>query len=107
MSAGSGIQTQTQKSLPLAADNHDVVFENEKLRIRRVKYAPHEKSTMQMHAATLEINLTVAHLTVTYVDGRTQSIEARAGQVLSFVDAERMPENLSDFLYEALAIELK
>ena len=106
MSAGFSVQTQTQNSPP-SADDENVVFENEKLRIRRVKYAPHEKSTMQMQAATIEINLTVAHLTVTYADGRMQSIEARAGQVLSFPDTQRMAENLSDFPYEALALELK
>jgi hypothetical protein len=107
MSTASRIQAQAQNLPPVMADNQNVVFENEKLRIRRVKYAPHEKLLMRTFPATLEINLTVAHLTVTYADGKTQSIEARPGQILSFAGTERMPENLSDFPYEALAIEMK
>jgi hypothetical protein len=53
------------------------------------------------------VNLTDAHLKFTYHDGKTEIIEARAGQVLSFPAFENLPENLSDKPYEAIAIELK
>ena len=44
---------------------------------------------------------------VTYPDGRTEIIQAKAGQVLLLPASERLPENLSDFPYEAIAIELR
>ncbi|MGH9745134.1 MAG: hypothetical protein ACRD59_03350 [Candidatus Acidiferrales bacterium] len=62
---------------------------------------------MHGHRTLVEINLTVAHLTFTYPDGRTETIQAKPGQVLTFPPFERLPENLSDFPYEAIAIELK
>lgn len=94
---------------PVAADPHHykVEFENEKLRVLRVKYGPHEKSVTHAHSFLIEINLTVAHLAVTHPDGRTETIQAKAGQVLTFPASQRLPENLSDFPYEAIAIELK
>lgn len=88
-------------------DHYKVEFENDRVRVLRVRFGPHEKSVMQEQSSLLEINLTVAHLLVTYPDGRTESIHSKAGQVRLFPAAERQPENLSDFPYEAIAIELK
>lgn len=94
---------------PVKADpqHYKVELENEKLRVVRIKYGPHEKSETHVHSFLVEINLTVAHLVITYPDGRTETIQAKPGQVLTFPASERLPENLSDFPYEAIAIELK
>jgi hypothetical protein len=88
-------------------DHYKVEFENDRVRVLRVRFGPHEKTVMQEQPSLLEINLTIAHLLVTYPDGRTESIHSKAGQVHLLSAAERQPENLSDFPYEAIAIELK
>jgi hypothetical protein len=107
MSATSKIQPLGQDPVPVPSEPETVEFENERLRVLRVRYGPHEKWMMRLYPRRIEINLTVAHLVFNYPDGRTETVEARAGQVLTFPASERLPENLSDFPYEAIAIEWK
>jgi hypothetical protein len=107
MSTTSNIQPGPQDPIKVDPGHYRVEFENQKVRVLRVRYGPHEKSVMHGRPASVEINLTVAHLTFTYPDGTTESIQAKAGQVLAFPATERLPENLSDFPYEAITVELK
>jgi hypothetical protein len=107
MASASNIQTTTLDPVKIDPAHYRVELENEKVRVLRIKYGPHEKSVMHQHPPSVQINLTIAHLIVTYPDGRTESIHAKAGQVLAVPASERLPENLSDFPYEAIAIELK
>jgi hypothetical protein len=107
MSATSKIQPLAQDPVKVATERFKVEFENEKVRVLRVRYEPHEKLVMQEYPSQIQINLTVAHLLFRYPDGRAEPVEARAGRVLSFPASERLPENLSDFPYEAIAIEWK
>ena len=107
MSTAAKSQPGTQDPVRVDPEHYRVELENEKVRVLRVRYGPHEKSVMHGHPLSVEINLTVAHLMVTYPDGRTEIIQANAGQVLLLPASERLPENLSDFPYEAIAIELR
>jgi hypothetical protein len=107
MSIASKIQPQTHDPVKVDPEHYRVEFENEKVRILRIKFGPHEKSVMHGQTSAIEINLTIAHLLVAYSDGTAENIHARAGQVRLSPAAERQPENLSDFPYEAIAIELK
>ena len=107
MSTGAKSQPGTQDPVKVDPKHYSVELENEKVRVLRVKYGPHEKSLMHGHPPSIKINLTVAHLMVTYPDGRTESLQAKAGQVHLLPASERLPENLSDFPYEAIAIEWK
>jgi len=107
MSTGAKIRPGTQDPVKVDPEHYRVELENEKVRVLRVRYGPHEKSVMHGHPPSAEINLTVAHLMVRYADGRTESMQAKAGQVLLLPASERLLENLSDFPYEAIVIELK
>jgi quercetin dioxygenase-like cupin family protein len=84
-----------------------VELENERVRVVRITFGPHEKSVMHGHPSTITVNLTDACFKFTYHGGKTDIIEAKAGQVLSFPAFEYLPENLSDKSFEAIAIELK
>jgi|SRR5271167_3952897 len=107
MSATSKIQLLGQDPVKADPEHYRVEFENEKLRVIRVRYGPHERSVMQEYPSLVQINLSVAHLIFHYPDERTETVEAKAGQVLSFLASERLPENLSDFPFEAIAVEWK
>jgi hypothetical protein len=107
MSATFKIQPLGQDPVPGPSEPDTVEFENERLRVLRVRFKPHEKLMMRPYPCRIEINLTVAHLLFNYPDGRTETVEARAGQVLTFPASDRLTENLSDFAYEAIAIEWK
>lgn len=107
MSIASKMQPETQDPVKADPEHYKVDFENDRVRVLRVRFGPHEKSVMQEQPSLLEINLTIAHLLFMYPDGKTENIHSKAGQVRLFPAAERQPENLSDFPYEAIAIELK
>ena len=107
MSIALRMQPDTLHPAKVDSDHYKVEFENDRVRVLRVRFEPHEKSVMQQQPSLLEINLTIAHLLFTYPDGRIENIHSKAGQVHLLPAAERQPENLSDFPYEAIAIELK
>ena len=87
--------------------HYTVEFENEKVRVLRIKYGPHAKSVMHGHPALVGVFLTDGKVRFTYPDGRKEDITATAGQVLHFDAFEHDPENLSDKPFEVIAVELK
>jgi quercetin dioxygenase-like cupin family protein len=107
MSSAPRPQLTAQDPVNLDPKHYAVELENERVRVLRITYGPHEKSVMHGHPSVVTVNLTDAHFKFTYHDGETEIIEAKAGQVLSFPAFENLPENLSDKPYEAIAIELK
>jgi len=52
--------------------------------------------------------LTDGKFKFTFPDGKTENIEAKAGEFLSFTEQwEHLPENLTDKPFEAVYIDLK
>ena len=94
---------------PVKVDSkhYTVEVENEKVRVLRIKYGPHEKSKMHSHPAIVAVFLTDGQTRFTYPDGRTEDITAKAGQVVYFPALDHLPENLSDKPFEVIGIELK
>jgi hypothetical protein len=87
--------------------HYKVELENDRVRVLRIKYGPHEKSVMHGHPALVGVFLTDAHSRFTYPDGRTEDIQTKAGEVMAFDAFEHLPENLSDQTMELIAVELK
>ena len=87
--------------------HYTVELENDRVRVLRIKYGPHEKSVMHGHPALVGVMLTDSHIRFNYPDGKVEEITAKAGQVLAFPAFEHLPENLSDMPFETVAIELK
>ena len=94
---------------PIQVDpqHYKVELENEKVRVLRIRYGPHEKSAMHSHPALVGVMMTDLHARFTYPDGRTEDIAAKAGDVVSFPAIDHLPENLSDQPMEVIAVELK
>ncbi len=87
--------------------HYKVEFENDRVRVLRVKFGPNEKSVMHSHPAMLTVSLTARDLKFTLPNGRTQHIFGRAGEVIWYEAHEHLPENLSAKPYEGIHIELK
>src|SRR5258708_27180576 len=81
--------------------HYTVEYEDTRVRVLRIKYGPHEKSTMHGHPALVGVMLTVADIRFTYPDGKTEEITGTAGAVLNFPAIEHRPENLIDQPFEA------
>jgi len=94
---------------PVVVDSkhYKVELENERVRVLRIKYGPHEKSEMHRHPALVAIMLTDCHARFTYPDGKTEEIIAKAGEVRQFLAFEHLPENLSAKPFEVIGVELK
>ena len=89
------------------AKHYKVEFEDEKVRVLRITYGPHEKSVMHGHPALVGVCLNDAKARFSYPDGRKEDITMKAGEVLHFDAVEHDPENLGDKPFELIAVELK
>ena len=94
---------------PIQGDpkHYTIELENDKVRVLRIRYGPHEKSVMHSHPALVGVMLNDCHIRFTYPDGKTEEINASAGQVVSFPALDHLPENLGDEAFEVIAVELK
>jgi hypothetical protein len=93
---------------PVAVDakHYKVEFENDKVRVLRIKYGPHEKSKMHSHPPIVAVFLTPHHCKHTFADGRVEEMRVKAGEVMYMDGMEHDPENLGDS-FELIGIELK
>jgi hypothetical protein len=89
------------------SQHYKVEFENEQVRVVRIKYGPVEKSVMHSHPESIAVFLTDAHAKFTYPDGRTEDINANAGSVQHMDAFTHLPENLSNMAFEVIQVELK
>jgi xylan 1,4-beta-xylosidase len=64
------------------AKHYSVEFENEKVRVLRIKYGLGEKSVMHRHPPLVGVFLTDSKVRLTYLDGKKEEMTAKAGQVL-------------------------
>jgi hypothetical protein len=88
-------------------EHYTVEFENDKVRIIRIKYGPGEKSVMHTHGANVSVFLTSNAVRFTLPDGTSVDADAEAGVAQYSDEEEHLPENLSDDPLEVVLIELK
>jgi len=100
--------TPTVPDAVSADPNHySVSFENELVRVLRVRYGPGEKSVMHTHPANCAIFLNDQTFNFTIPDGTTEPASVRAGQ-LGCGDANvHLPENIRPDAAEIIMVEFK
>ena len=87
--------------------HYTVEFENDKVRIIRIKYGPGEKSVMHTHGPHAAIFLTDNTVRMTLPDGTSAESTGEAGATLWSDAGEHLPENLSDKPFELILVEVK
>jgi len=87
--------------------HYTVEFENDKVRIIRIKYGPGEKSVMHTHGPNAAIFLTSNTARFTMPDGTSVDVTTVAGTTQWSDSEEHLPENLSDEPLEVVLVELK
>ena len=97
------------KKDPVDVDSkhYKVEFENDKVRVLRIKYGAHEKSVMHEHPNGVGVVLTDTKGKFSYPDGKTENFDLKAGQSMWFPAVEHLPENSADKPFELLFVELK
>jgi quercetin dioxygenase-like cupin family protein len=87
--------------------HYTVEFENDRIRVVRIKYGPGEKSVMHSHGPSMAVYLTDTETRMTFPDGTSVETTTTAGDT-EWADAgEHLPKNLSDSPVELVLIELK
>jgi hypothetical protein len=85
-----------------------VELENERVRVLRVSYGPHEKSVLHSHNAGFAVLLSDCDFRFYLPEGKTQDIIGKVGQLIEFDKPfEHLPENRSARPFEAVFVELK
>ncbi|HKY27992.1 MAG TPA: hypothetical protein VJM12_08605 [Pyrinomonadaceae bacterium] len=103
----TAVSALAQDAVKADPKHYTVEFENDQVRVLRIKYGPHEKSVMHSHPAGVVVMVTDMNTKFTLADGKTEVREGKAGQVQPAEEGIHLPENLSDKPFEAILVELK
>jgi quercetin dioxygenase-like cupin family protein len=109
---GYAVAVQAQpfgKADPVKVDpkHYKVDFENEKVRVLRISYAPGEKSVMHYHPDSVAVYLTDGKTLMTTPDGKTQETPAKAGGSVWTPAGSHLPQNVGDKRFEVILVEMK
>jgi hypothetical protein len=108
--ASSAAVAQRQNAIPdaVTADptHYSVSFENELVRLLRVKYGAGEKSVMHRHSANCAIFLTDQTFNFTLPDGTTEPASVPAGALGCGDGNVHLPENIKNDA-EFIMVEFK
>ena len=96
-----------QDAVKVDPKHYSVISENDRVRILKVHYGPHEKSVMHSHPATVAVFLTDAKAQFTFADGKKQDVAIKAGGAEYEAATIHLPENTGDTVMDAIVIELK
>ena len=107
MSAGASSQAASNDPVRIDANHYSAEYEDDRVRIVRVRYAPGEKSVMHAHPALIIIALTEGTIRMTYPDGRAEDITMTAGQAAAMPAVEHLPQNIGGRPFEGILVELK
>jgi quercetin dioxygenase-like cupin family protein len=87
--------------------HYKVLFENDRVRVLKIDYGPHEKSVMHSHPDAVATFLSELHGKFTMPDGTSQERNGKAGDAMWTPAETHLPENLSDTPLEGVLVELK
>ena len=87
--------------------HYNVEFENEYVKVLRVKYGPNEKSPMHSHNWLAGVHLTDAKAKFTPKDGKAEIRNIKAGDIGLGEPEIHTVENMTDKNWETILVELK
>ena len=93
--------------LVVGPDVYKFVFENERVRVLMVDFAPGAKIAMHSHPDHLVYILSGGKLVLSYPDGTTKDMEGKAGDALWIPAESHAAENVGGTEVKGLVIELK
>lgn len=84
-----------------------VEYENDTIRVLRVRYAPHDSLAMHSHPPRLVVNLMNSHSRATLPDGTSTETHGMPGRVVWREPETHAVENVGDGLLENIEVEFK
>lgn len=104
---GVAVSAFAQDAVKTDPAHYKVEFENDKVRILRFHYGPHEKSIMHSHPDAVAVFLTDGKVKFTLPDGKSVDASGKAGAAQYSPAQVHLPENLGDAAMDGVVIELK
>lgn len=94
---------------PVVADpaHYSVVFENDQVRVLRIRYGPNEQSVMHSHPAGVAVYLDDINGEFTLPDGTLVHAQGKAREAVWTEAGAHQPRNMTDQPFELIQIELK
>ncbi len=93
--------------LQVDPDHYSLEFENEKVRVLRIRYGPGEKSVMHSHPDGVAVFLTDQEGRFELADGTERKESDDAGTTEWAATEEHIPENTGGEPFELILVELK
>ena len=103
----SSIGSLAQDPTKVEPKHYKLDFENDRVQVVAVHYAPHEHSVLHEHPGGVVVILTEAHLRFTDENGKTREIFSKPGEARWYPPFKHRVENLGDTPYDAVYIGLK
>jgi beta-alanine degradation protein BauB len=97
----------TEDAVAVDPEHYEVMFENARVRVLRVHYAPGEKSVMHAHPANVAVFLSDGHTTFSLPGGKTSVSDVKAGQVTWSGAEQHLPENTGSGALDLILVELR
>jgi quercetin dioxygenase-like cupin family protein len=107
MATGATPQRTGPDPVQVDSKHYTVEFENDRVRVLRIKYGPREKSVMHGHPDGLAVFLTEGRGKFGFPDGKSEERTWKAGQAQFMPGEQHLPENLADKPLELILVELK
>jgi quercetin dioxygenase-like cupin family protein len=101
------IATASEDAVIADPAHYTVEFENDRVRIIRIKYGPGEKSVMHTHGPNASVILSTGTIRMHFPDGTTEDLASESGLAMWSDGDEHLPENVSDKPMEVVLVELK
>ena len=96
-----------QDAVKVDPAHHKVEFENDQVRVLRIKFGPGETSVMHDHPCLVAIGLTDSALLFHFPDGSIRNAALKKGQVIVAKPTTHQPENQTSEASEVIVVELK
>jgi uncharacterized RmlC-like cupin family protein len=88
--------------------HYKVEFENDQVRVLRVRIGGHQATPLHEHGLNrVTVYLTDQNFRVTTSDGKVDTVQHKAGEVIWGTPVKHKEESLSDNAFEVIAVEIK
>ncbi len=98
---------QAQDPVEVGPDVYKVLFENERVRVCEAHFTPGQSIAMHSHPDHFVYVISPGTLRLTYPDGRTNEVEAKAGEVMWIAAETHAGQNIGSTDVRLLVTELK
>lgn len=88
-------------------EHYTVEFENDRVRVLRIRYGPNEKSVMHYHPRNVAVFLTDGQGQFTLPDGKKMDMAFKAGDVRWGDGEQHLPANAGTKPFELILVELR